>query len=126
MLSEMNHQQRILIIDDDVDGLRMLEGYLRARFEVHPALGAEIGLKDLAQFKPHVFLLDIDMRGIDGFEACRAIRASEGRSDIQILFMSANGQAQSMQMALSLGANDYLVKPVRLQELLQRIELPKN
>jgi DNA-binding response OmpR family regulator len=118
---------RILVIDDDVQNLKLLEEFLAPSYAVEstsdPAQGARMATRVPL---PSVVIVDVDMPGMNGFEVCEQIRASDPHSNTAILFMSSDARAASMQKALHLGANDYLVKPVRMQELLNRIELRLN
>jgi two-component system response regulator VicR len=112
--------EKILIVDDDLDLTSMLELSLtRCSYQVDIAHEALEGLRRLHAFQPDLILLDVLMPGIDGWDALRRIREV---SDVPVLMMSAlNGEAMVIR-GLDLGADDFLTKPVRQQELRARIQ----
>ncbi len=107
---------RILVVEDEnaiaqplVDGLR------REGFDVaHVATGTEA----LEQPEPDLFLLDLRLPDIDGLDVCRRVRE---RSAVPIIVVSARGEESDRIVGLELGADDYLVKPFGLRELIARI-----
>ena len=111
---------RILIIDDDVDLTSMLEVSLtRCSYQVDTAHEALEGLRRLYAFQPDLVLLDVLMPEVDGWDALRRIREV---SDVPVLMMSALSGEELVSRGLDLGADDFLTKPVRQQELRARIQ----
>ncbi|MCX6081711.1 MAG: response regulator transcription factor [Chloroflexi bacterium] len=110
----------ILAVDDDPGILTAIKQALLAhRFEVGTAAD---GIEALAQFKllqPDLILLDLMMPRMDGLEVCRQIRAVD---PTPIIILSIKGSEADIVSALNLGADDYLVKPFRLAELLARVQ----
>jgi DNA-binding response OmpR family regulator len=112
--------ERILIVEDERAVARGLEYGLES--EGFAVLLAENGQKalDLARTqKPHLILLDIRLPDISGFDICRQLR-SEG-SRMPILMLTARDEAIDKVLGLELGADDYVVKPYDLRELIARI-----
>lgn len=110
---------RILLIDDDLKITAMMKRVLT--FEGHEVMTApngEEGLLVAAQFKPAVVILDIMMPGMDGWEVCRRLRME---SDVAILLLTARDEVADRVRGLDAGADDYLVKPFALEELLARV-----
>ena len=113
-------QGTILIIDDDKGLLRLVEMALEAHgFEVKTALNGETGLELFQTDPPDLVVLDVMMPGMDGRMVCKRLRE---RSTIPILFLTARDQVQARVEGLTLGADDYLIKPFNVQELVARIE----
>jgi DNA-binding response OmpR family regulator len=112
--------ERILVVEDDNAVARGLEyGLASEGFHV---LRAETGQKALALARsrdPHLILLDIRLPDMSGFDVCRQLRA-EGRRQ-PILILTARDEELDRVMGLELGADDYIVKPYRLRELIARI-----
>jgi DNA-binding response OmpR family regulator len=110
---------KILIIEDEKELVMLLEDQLRAQgHEVLAAYDGREGIR-LARSRPDLILLDIMMPSANGFEVCRAIR-NEVRCPI--LFLSAKQSETDKIKGLTLGGDDYIVKPFGLRELLARIE----
>lgn len=110
---------RALIIDDDARLASMLKTYLEPHgFQVDHAADGEAGIAALGRAAYDVVLLDVMMPGIDGFEACRRIRAQR---DVPIVMLTARGDETDRIVGLELGADDYLPKPFNPRELLARM-----
>ncbi len=112
--------ERILVVEDEPAVARGLEyGLTSEGFQV---LRAETGQKALALARsrdPHLILLDIRLPDMSGFDVCRQLRAEGLRQPILIL--TARDEELDRVMGLELGADDYVVKPYRLRELIARI-----
>ncbi len=112
--------ERILIVEDERAVARGLEYGLRA--EGFDVLWANTGQSALALARseaPHLILLDIRLPDINGFDVCRQLR-SEGRRQ-PILMLTARDEEVDKVLGLELGADDYMVKPFSLRELISRI-----
>lgn len=110
--------KKILIVDDDKRVVKMLEEYMKLyRFST---ICAESGKDALAFYDETVdlIILDINMKGMDGVEVCRRIRA---KSNVPIIMLSANAASFDKVQALGAGADDYVVKPFDPLELLARV-----
>ena len=95
--------------------------YLRGKgFQVCTAASAASALKKLEHFLPHCIVMDVMMPDIDGFEAFELIRK---RSDAPILYLTGKTQQEDRIWGLTLGADDYIVKPCSLEELSLRIKI---
>lgn len=110
---------KILVIDDD----RRITALLRRTlvfegYEVQVAGGGEEGLRLAASWLPDLVLLDVLMPGMDGWEVCRRLRAAGG---VPVLMLTARDDVSDRVKGLDLGADDYLVKPFALEELLARV-----
>jgi len=109
---------RILIVDDEpsitefVSYAMQKEGY-----ETDVASGGETALKLLEEKHYDLFVLDIMLPGVDGYDLCRRIRA---KMDTPILFLSARDSELNKVVGLELGADDYLAKPFGVRELMAR------
>jgi DNA-binding response OmpR family regulator len=110
---------RVLVIDDEPDVLEMLRITLTAKgFDVVVAQDALSGLRTAYKDRPDAVLLDVMMPGVDGFEACSRLREM---IDVPIIFVTAKGTIEDVVKGLSLGADDYVVKPFAPSELVGRL-----
>ncbi|MER6328052.1 response regulator transcription factor [Streptomyces sp. NPDC014983] len=109
-------ETRVLVVEDD-RGIAesLVRGLRQAGYAVE---GVRTGRAALAAPSPDVVLLDLGLPDIDGVEVCRRLRA---RSDAAIIAVTARGEEADRVVALDEGADDYLVKPFGLAELLARI-----
>lgn len=111
----------ILLVEDDPDIAAFIETELRCEsYQVMTAQDGSQGLILARQKSPDLIILDRMLPGMDGLALCRRLRQS---SDLPILMLTALGEVQERVEGLDAGANDYLVKPFDLDELLARIRV---
>jgi len=109
----------LLVVDDDPKITNMLRRALRAEgYEVRTANDGSEGLARVRERQPDLVVLDILMPGLDGLTVCRRLREE---SDVPILILTAKDETADRVQGLDSGADDYLVKPFALDELLARI-----
>ncbi len=112
--------QRILVVEDDLSILTGLSMSLRYEgFEVLQAQDGKAGLQKALDEAPDLIVLDIMMPQLNGYEVMEELRKRNSKTPVIVL--SARGMERDKVMGLDLGADDYLVKPFGLQELLARI-----
>ena len=111
----------LLIIDDELSALHKLGQIFREHgFTVLTAPSATEGLKLLAQQRPDVVLLDIGLPDQSGFETFQHIRGRDDR--IPVIFITGKDTTDTATEAMKMGAYDYLVKPLQLQQLVQLVK----
>jgi two-component system KDP operon response regulator KdpE len=109
----------ILVVDDEPQIRRVLRSTLTSRgYVIIDAKTGEEGLESARKNKPDLVLLDVNMPGMGGIEACREIRRS---SDAPIIMLTVRNAERDKVLALDAGADDYVVKPFGIEELLARI-----
>lgn len=117
-----SHQGTLLVIDDTTDDVNLLLTLLtQAGFKVLIAQNGAEGIERAEYTRPDLILLDIKMLGMDGFEVCRRLKSQENTQNIPIIFMTVLADALDKITAFSLGAVDYITKPIQCQELLARV-----
>lgn len=110
---------RILVVDDEPRYLRLLEAnLLTEKFEVFTATDGEKALESFAANPVDLVLLDVMLPRMDGFAVCQRIRQF---SNVPIIMLTAKGEEQDRVKGLDVGADDYLVKPFSVMELLARV-----
>ena len=114
--------QQILIVEDEAEIRELLRFNLeREGFSVLEAADGNEGLKLARQHMPDLMLLDVMLPGFDGFEVCRRLGAQSETANIPVLMLTARGEEMDRVVGLSLGADDYVVKPFSVRELMLRI-----
>ncbi|MBC8333524.1 MAG: response regulator transcription factor [Anaerolineae bacterium] len=110
---------RILVIEDDEGILTFLRrGLAYEGYEVFDATDGKTGLSIARDHPPDLVVLDLMLPGIDGLEVCRRLRAG---GDVPIIILTAKDGVNDRIVGLDMGADDYMVKPFDLDELLARI-----
>ncbi|MCL1595589.1 MAG: response regulator transcription factor [Actinomycetia bacterium] len=111
---------RILIVDDEPELRSMLRQYLtREGFDVAEAVTGREALDAAKRFEPDLLLLDVGLPDIDGFEVLRTLRST---SDTPVIMLTARDDEIDRVVGLSVGADDYVVKPFSPRELVARIQ----
>lgn len=114
--------KRILIIEDELTLCEKLAQALRQEgMKVDTAMDGESGLAKAQEKPPDLLLLDIMLPGLDGISICRILRRNEKTAQIPILMLTARGMEVDKIIGLETGADDYVVKPFALGELLARV-----
>jgi two-component system phosphate regulon response regulator PhoB len=113
---------RVLIIDDELDLRELLLFNLRdAGFDPEAAATAGEGLAAARQRCPAVIILDVMLPDTSGNDVCREIRADAELRDVAILMLTARGDEADRVLGLEVGADDYVVKPFSVREVLLRV-----
>ncbi len=118
------HQDLILVVDDNSINIKVLFDVLQeANYRVLVAKNGESAIAKLQAVSPDLILLDVMMPGIDGFETCRRLKASEHTQNIPVIFTTALTDVNDKVKGFSLGAVDYITKPFRQEEVLARVQM---
>jgi len=114
-----NMTKKVLIIEDDDNIAELLRLYLeKDGFTVTIAENGALGVAEFSRFEPNLVLLDIMIPVLDGWGVCREIRAV---SNVPIIMLTAKGETIDKVTGLEMGADDYIVKPFEVGELMARI-----
>ena len=115
-------EEKILIVDDDVDTLRLVGLMLqRQGYQIVAANHGSQALRMAISELPDLILLDIMMPEVDGYEVTRRLRADFRTRDIPIILFTAKSQVEDRATGLKAGADDYLTKPIQPTELFARV-----
>ncbi|WP_417537100.1 EAL domain-containing protein [Marinomonas sp.] len=111
----------VLIVDDVPENLRVLQEVMDALdCQIAVANSGERALELLERTQPCLILLDVMMGGIDGFETCRRIRMHPQHKDVPVIFVTA--LADDISRGFEVGGNDYISKPIRIEEVRARVQ----
>lgn len=117
-------KRRLLIVDDSPEDIQFLLENLKDDYALLVATSAEKALEIAGKDpRPEVILMDVVMPGMDGYDACRALKQNPDTQDINVIFVSANNTVEEKLLGYDVGGRDYLIKPIEPKELLQKIEL---
>ncbi|MBS1491272.1 MAG: response regulator transcription factor [Bacteroidetes bacterium] len=113
---------KVLVVDDEEPILELLKYNLEKHgFEVRTAADGQAAVTTAKYFQPDLVLLDIMMPKMDGVEACRQLRAMPELANTYIVFLTARAEEYSEVAAFDVGADDYILKPIKPRALMSRI-----
>ena len=121
-MKPMKHQQKVLLVDDEPDILELLQYNLEKEgYAVRTALNGRKGVEEARNFRPDLVLLDIMMPEQDGVETCRQMRELPEMQNAYIIFLTARAEEYSEIAAFEVGADDYIIKPIKPRALMSRL-----
>jgi PleD family two-component response regulator len=114
--------KKIIYVDDVNYSLIMIKERLKRYYEVFPTQSVEKMFEVLERVKPDIILLDINMPDINGFDAIEKLKADTRYKDIPIIFLTSQKDRKSIIKGMSLGAADFVTKPVLTEKLIEYID----
>lgn len=111
-MTDNNQKNSVLVVDDIEKNISVLKAILSRDYLVRAATNGETALKIAEKFQPSLILLDVMMPMMDGHEVCRRLKANPATCDIPIIFVTALSETSDEELGFSLGAVDYISKPV--------------
>jgi twitching motility two-component system response regulator PilH len=112
----------ILVVDDSPTELHVIKGLLdKNGYQVSTAQSGEEGVDVAKKLKPDVVLMDVVMPGLNGFQATRQLATEPTTSSIPVIIVTTKDQETDKVWAMRQGAKDYIVKPVKEKDLIDRI-----
>lgn len=113
---------RVLVVEDEQDIRELVAFNLeREGFAVWQAGEGRTGLELAATVQPELVLLDLMLPGMDGFAVCRELKRNEATAHMAVIMLTARGDDMDRILGLELGADDYVVKPFNVRELMLRV-----
>lgn len=113
---------KVVVIEDEDDILKVIEYNLnREGFQVRGARRGEDGLELVRKESPALVLLDLMLPGRDGLDICRTLKSDDLTRSIPVIMVTAKGEESDVVLGLGLGADDYIVKPFGIKELIARV-----
>ncbi|MCP4396268.1 MAG: response regulator [bacterium] len=113
----------ILIVEDNSITLHLLQNYLdKFDFKTLRAQSGEEAMDIVKDSSPDIILLDVILRGIDGFETCRRLKANSATKKIPVIFMTALSDADAKIKGFEVGGVDYITKPHHYSEVINRVK----
>lgn len=116
-------KKRILVVDDEPSIVELVSYNLKKEgYDVIKAYDAEKALEMINESDIDLFIIDVMLPGMDGFELVRTLRSGDKNRDKPVIFLTAKGEEFDRVLGLELGADDYITKPFSVRELLARIK----
>jgi CheY-like chemotaxis protein len=114
---------KILIAEDDGDIRELVKFSLRSLggFEVVQATNGVEAVECARAEIPDLILMDVRMPKMTGYEACKELKEFDATKDIPVVFLSAKGQESEIQQGLAAGAEEYILKPFAVEELVNQV-----
>lgn len=113
----------VMLIDDSpFEQTYLRDTILASGYEFVTASNGYDALEIIKRIKPDIILLDVVMPGMNGFDVCEKLKTLEGMEDVPIIFLTALGDTEDVVRGFKYGGVDYVIKPFRTEELLQRIK----
>lgn len=114
---------KILVVDDDIHATTLFKTILTAKgFEAFIVNDSAVAVQTAASTEPDLIILDLMMPEPNGFEVCRMLRADPKYARIPIVIFTAMGDSESKALALDAGADEFLTKPFRVEDLMHKIQ----
>ncbi|MEM7772853.1 MAG: response regulator [Cyanobacteria bacterium P01_A01_bin.37] len=121
---DSTHRDRILIVDDQPDNLRLLSSMLTSEgYDVRRAMSGTLALRNVQTNPPDLILLDINMPELSGYDVCQTLKADLHSRGIPIIFLSASNSEHDKVKAFEVGGVDYITKPFQVREVLARVAM---
>jgi two-component system phosphate regulon response regulator PhoB len=118
----MSNGMRVLVIEDESDLRTLLHYNLEAwGYQVRAVENGKAGLRSFDEFSPDLVLLDLMLPDISGIEVCRKIRSTHNQTHPIVFMLTARGEEMDRVAGFEVGADDYLVKPFSVRELMLRL-----
>jgi diguanylate cyclase (GGDEF)-like protein/PAS domain S-box-containing protein len=122
MTNEVVTQGRLMVVDDTPANLDLLVSMLESLgYEIGVATTGESALEIIPRLQPDLILLDVMLPGIDGYEACRRLKADPALQDIPVIFITAKTEIRDLKTGFEAGAVDYIRKPIQREEVVARV-----
>lgn len=116
-------QGKILVVDDDIHVVQILDYKLKkAGYQVRGATSGRQALEICRQELPDIILLDIMMPEMNGWEVLSSLKADKATKDIPVFMLTAKAQRADLTKALSLGVDNYIIKPFAPQRVLELVD----
>lgn len=113
---------KIMVVDDEPDIVKLVKISLEmANFEVIEAFSGVEALEKTQGVVPDLFLLDIMMPDMNGYEVCEKLKEDDRTRDVPVVMLTAKGQKGDAEQGLKVGADDYIIKPFDPYELGEQI-----
>lgn len=121
MGEKMLNKKMIVAVDDSSITLKRLTKVLGEQYDLHAFSVGNRALKFLKDRTPDLVILDIDMPEINGYEMLKSIRETEHLKKVPVLFLTSNNDKNYVIRAVAGGANDYVVKPIDEEVLMEKV-----
>ncbi len=121
-MSPKKTARKVLVVDDDEDIVGIVESLLKSEgYQTLHAANGRVALEKALSFRPDLIISDIMMPEMDGWEFCWRVRAEKALAQTPFIFLTARADVMDQIRGSEIGADDYVIKPFRKQEFLERV-----
>ncbi len=117
----VKQKKKIVAVDDSGIILKMLTKVLGEEYDLHAFSSGKRALQFLKIQRPHLIILDIDMPEINGYEMLKMIKEKDDLQNVPVIFLTSNSDKKHVVKAVAGGANDYVIKPIDEDILLDKV-----
>ena len=117
-----NETQKVVIIDDEPTTLLLLESAVESLAEVVTVSRSVAAFSVIQAQQPDLIVLDISMPELSGFDVCKQLKTSPSTASIPVIFITSHSDTENEQSALSLGAIDFISKPIDIEMCRMRVK----
>jgi CheY-like chemotaxis protein len=116
-------RKKVMLVDDSSTALMMEKVILsKKNFDLVFARDGEEAVLKSASERPDLILMDVVMPKMNGFDACKRIRAAPATKDIPIIMVTTRGEPENVEIGFASGCNDYITKPINSLELIAKLD----
>jgi DNA-binding response OmpR family regulator len=115
-------RKKIFVVDDNPEILGSLKNVLKDLYMVYPSPSAQDMFELLEHVRPDLILLDVEMPGMNGYDAIKKLKSSDKYREIPVIFLTSISGEETQMVGFLLSAADYIPKPFVTTELLERIK----
>lgn len=115
------HKWRVLVVDDEPNNLQLMRHILSGDYQLSFAINGINALEVARKILPDIILMDIMMPQMDGYEACKKLKADKSTADIPVIFITAMSDTEDESRGFEVGGVDYITKPVSKAIVLARV-----
>lgn len=118
-------QRRVLYIEDNSANVKLMENIFQLMGDdvsLHIAMTAEEGISSAAELKPDLILLDIQLPGMDGYEAFEQLKMNKDLEETPIFAITANAMTEHQERIKQTGFNEYISKPLNVKDLIELVK----
>ena len=116
-----NVMKKIILVDDANVFLLSVKERLKRYYEIYPAKSAEILFEILEKITPDLILLDIYMPDVDGYEVIKKLKSDDRYTEIPVIFLTGKNDRRSAIKGMSLGASDFITKPINDKVFMEKL-----
>ena len=112
---------RVVVVDDEVDFLKLIERWLKTKYDVTSLTGGDGTGAEIAALDPDLLIMDIHMPQSNGFQICRQLRGQAGFADLPVIFLTGSKSDRDFVNYLDFGGCRYMTKPITGKELREAV-----
>lgn len=119
----MSEPYNVLVVDDESLNFELIKHAMKGTFKLEYVESGEACLAHVAKMVPDIILLDINMKGMNGYDTCRKLKEDSKTRDIPVIFVSGLDSVEERLAGYDAGGDDYIIKPFQADELMRKVKI---